>query len=57
MPMDRLAEIISRAQEERKQGRSVLVSYMNKNRKFQKEQLTSEGYTEIVDFYTEELKK
>ena len=57
MPMDRLAEIISRAQEERKQGRAVLVSYMNKNRKFQKEQLTSEGYTEIVDFYTEELKK
>ncbi|MBR5347712.1 MAG: histidine--tRNA ligase [Lachnospiraceae bacterium] len=57
MPMDRLAEIISRAQEERKQGRAVLVSYMNKNRKFQKEQLANEGYTEIVDFYTEELKK
>ena len=57
MPMDRLAEIISRAQEERKQGRAVLVSYMNKNRKFQKEQLTNEGYTDIVDFYTEELKK
>ena len=57
MPMDRLAQIISRAQEERKQGHAVLVSYMNKNKKFQKEQLTNEGYTEIVDFYTEELKK
>ena len=29
---------------------------MNKNKKFQKEQLTKDGYEEFVDFYREALK-
>jgi len=29
---------------------------MNKNKKFQKEQLGKEGYTEFVEFYREALK-
>jgi len=29
---------------------------MNKNKKFQKEQLQSEGYTEFVEYYKDPLK-
>ena len=37
---------MKQAQEERKAGQQVLVSRMNKNKKFQKEQLAKEGYEE-----------
>ena len=40
----------------RKEGNRVLVVRMNKNKKFQKENLTKEGYTEFKDFYKEPLK-
>ncbi len=53
---DRLCEIIARAQKERAEGRQVLVVRMNKNKKFQKEQLAKDGYEEFVDFYKEALK-
>ena len=51
LPSDRLCEVIAKAQEERKNGRQVLVVRMNKNKKFQKEQLVKDGYTEIREFY------
>ncbi len=51
-----LAEIIAEAQKERADGRQVLVARMNKNKKFQKEQLTAQGYAEFKDFYKTELK-
>ncbi len=51
-----LCEIIARAQEARQDGSQVLVVRMNKNKKFQKEQLTAEGYEEFVEFYREALK-
>ncbi|NBH32463.1 histidine--tRNA ligase [Clostridiaceae bacterium] len=57
MDSARLGEIMKRAMAERKNGVQVLVSMMNKNKKFQKEQLGKEGYTEFVNFYKEELKK
>ncbi len=53
---DRLAEIIAQAQALRADGQQVLLVRMNKNKKFQKEQLTKEGYTEFKDFYKESLK-
>ncbi|WP_026528796.1 histidine--tRNA ligase [Butyrivibrio sp. VCD2006] len=53
---EQLSEIIAEAQKERAQGRQVLVVRMNKNKKFQKEQLTAQGYTEFKDFYKTELK-
>ena len=34
----------------------VLVVRMNKNKKFQKEQLEAQGYEEFVEFYKEALK-
>lgn len=53
----RYREIIRAAMAERKAGVQVLLSQMNKNKKFQKEQLNQEGYTEFVEFYKEELKQ
>lgn len=50
-PGDKLVEVIAKAQEQRRAGGQVLVARMNKNRKFQKEKLTAEGYTEIQEFF------
>lgn len=54
---ENLCQVIAKAQEERAKGLQVLVVRMNKNKKFQKEQLTKDGYEEFVDFYKEPLKK
>ena len=51
-----LCDIIAKAQEKRKDGTQVLVARMNKNKKFQKEQLTTQGYEEFEEFYKEGLK-
>ncbi|MDE7225058.1 MAG: histidine--tRNA ligase [Acetatifactor sp.] len=51
-----LCEIIAKAQAARQDGSQVMVARMNKNKKFQKEQLTAEGYQEFVEFYREALK-
>jgi histidyl-tRNA synthetase len=50
---DRLSEILSKASEERKTGKKILTVRMNKNKKFQKEQLEKEGYKEFKEFFTE----
>ena len=51
MPKDKYLEVLTEAMAEREQGKSVLVTKMNKNKKFQKEQLTEDGYTEFKEFY------
>ena len=51
MPSDKLCEILKEAKEEREKGVCVLVSLMNKNKKFQKEQLMKDGYTEFKEFF------
>ena len=53
---ERLCEVIARAQEARADGTQVLVVRMNKNKKFQKEQLMQEGYEDFVEFYKDPLK-
>ena len=50
-PADKLSDVIAKAQEERTAGKQVLVVRMNKNKKFQKEKLTAEGYKDIVEFF------
>lgn len=57
MPTERLCMIMKEAADLRNAGNRVLVSKMNKNKKFQKEQLENQGYTEFKDFYVEELKR
>lgn len=51
-----LAGIIREAMQERSRGVQVLVAQMNKNKRFQKEQLSREGYTEFKEFYRKSLK-
>lgn len=51
MPADRLLEIISEAQEERKTGIEVSMVTMAKNKKFQKTRLEAEGVTGFKEFY------
>lgn len=57
VPTEELCKIIAQAQEARKDGTQVLVARMNKNKKFQKEQLNAEGYMEFCEFYKDPLKK
>ena len=52
----RLSEIMIEAANLRKEGYQVLVSRMNKNKKFQRTTLEEQGYTEFKDFYREALK-
>ena len=52
----RLSQVISQAMKQRAEGTQVLVAQMNKNKKFQKEQLAKDGYTDIREFYREALK-
>ncbi|GLC80406.1 histidine--tRNA ligase [Lacrimispora brassicae] len=47
---------IKEAMEERAKGVTVLVSQMNKNKKFQKESLQKEGYTQFKEFYKDAFK-
>ncbi len=51
-----LADIMKEAARLRSEGMTVLVTRMNKNKKFQKEQLGAQGYTEFKEFYSEALK-
>ncbi len=57
LPSERMCSVMAEAQKDREAGNQVLVSRMNKNKKFQKEQLTAQGYEEFKDFYKEEFKK
>ncbi len=46
-----LCQVIAQAQQERAKGTQVLVARMNKNKKFQKEQLMADGYENFREFY------
>lgn len=48
---EKLCEIIGKAQKERTAGKQILVVRMNKNKKFQKEQLTAQGYEDFEEFF------
>ena len=51
-----LKNILKEASSLRNEGNIVLVSKMNKNKKFQKEGLEKQGYAEFKEFYREALK-
>ncbi len=48
---EELLKALKEARTEREDGAQVLVVRMNKNKKFQKEQLQKEGYTEFKEFF------
>ena len=55
MPKEGVLKVLSLAKEDRKAGKQVLVANMKKNKKFQKEQLTEEGYDTIIDCYADSV--
>ena len=50
-PAEKLVDVMKQASEARANGQQVLVVRMNKNKKFQKEQLNAQGYEEFVEFF------
>ena len=50
-PAEKLVDVMKQAKEARENGQQVLVVRMNKNKKFQKEQLAKDGYEEFVEFF------
>lgn len=50
-PAEKLVDVMKQAKEARENGQQVLVVRMNKNKKFQKEQLSKEGYEEFEEFF------
>ena len=55
MPADKMLTILKQAQEERNAGTQINISIMKKNKKFQKDQMTAEGYTEFVEFFRDRV--
>lgn len=51
MPKEGMLKVLQLAKEDRANGYQTMIANMKKNKKFQKEQMVSEGYTEIVDCY------
>ena len=60
MPQEGILAVMQKAKQDRKEGRQVLVSFMKKNKKFQKEQLAEEGYADVAEYFrdsfTEDLR-
>ncbi|GAA0252415.1 histidine--tRNA ligase [Faecalicatena contorta] len=51
LPAEGMLKVLELAKRERAAGRQVLIVKMKKNKKFQKEQLIEQGYTEITEYY------
>lgn len=48
---EKLLEVLEQAKADRADGMQVMIMNMKKNKKFQKEQLTEQGYTDITEVY------
>ena len=48
---EKLLEVLEQAKADRADGMQVMIMNMKKNKKFQKEQLAEQGYTEITEVY------
>ncbi|MDN0045317.1 histidine--tRNA ligase [Mediterraneibacter glycyrrhizinilyticus] len=48
---EKLLEVLDQAKAERAAGNQVMIMNMKKNKKFQKEQLAEQGYTDITEVY------
>ena len=57
MPKEGMLKILNLAKAERTLGKQVMIVNMKKNKKFQKEQLMEQGYTEIVDCYADNVEQ
>lgn len=55
LPKEAMLKVLALAKADREAGRQVLIVNMKKNKKFQKEQLIEDGYTEIADCYVDSV--
>lgn len=55
MPADKLLTILEMAKKERADGKQVNIVMMKKNKKFQKEQMKTEGYEEFREFFADRM--
>ena len=55
MPKEGMLKVLSLARADRENGYQTMIANMKKNKKFQKEQLEADGYTEIVDCYADSV--
>ena len=55
LPQEGLLKVLELAKKDRAEGKQVLIVNMKKNKKFQKDQLMEEGYTDIQEFYKDNL--
>lgn len=53
LPKERILEVLEMAKKDREDGKQVLIVNMKKNKKFQKEQLTADGYEELQECYAD----
>lgn len=57
MPQEGMLKVLKLAKEERAAGKQVMIANMKKNKKFQKEQLAAEGYTDITECYRDSVEE
>ena len=57
LPTEGMLKVLELAKKDRESGKQVLIVNMKKNKKFQKEQLTEEGYQEIIDCYADKVEQ
>ena len=55
MPKEGMLKVLDLAKKERVAGRQVMIMNMKKNKKFQKEQLAEQGYTDITECYRDSV--
>ena len=55
LPKEAMLKVLALAKADREAGRQVLIVNRKKNKKFQKEQLIEDGYTEIADCYADSV--
>ena len=55
MPTEKMLEVLKEAKKQRENGTQVNIAIMKKNKKFQKEQLEKEGYTNFKEFFVDRM--
>ncbi len=55
MPKEGILKVLAMAKADREAGKQVLIVNMKKNKKFQKDQLIEEGYTDIQECYQDSI--
>lgn len=55
MPKEGILKVLAMAKADREAGKQVLIINMKKNKKFQKDQLVEEGYSDIQEFYKDNI--